>query len=97
MLFLSLFKTLQGCKVEVELKNGFVFTGLLDTVDQYHNLKLKNIKANEPEKFPQLASVSELFIRGSVVRYISIPEDRVDFPLLHEATRRANPLVKAGK
>lgn len=94
MLFVSLFKTLTGSKVEIELKNGFVLTGLLDTVDQYHNIKVKNVKAQDPEKYPHLASVEELFIRGSVVRYISIPQDRVDLDLLHESTRRANPLVK---
>lgn len=94
MLFLSLFKTLHGNKVEIELKNGFILTGILDTVDQYHNVKLKDVKAQDPIKYPHLASVSQLFIRGSLIRHISLPPERIDFELLHESTRRANSLKK---
>lgn len=36
----------------------------------------------------QLAAVRNVFIRGSVVRYIVLPADGVDAELLHDATRR---------
>lgn len=36
----------------------------------------------------QLAAVRNVFIRGSVVRYIVLPGDGVDAELLHDATRR---------
>jgi U6 snRNA-associated Sm-like protein LSm2 len=94
MLFLSLFKTLHTCEVKVELKNGLVVNGRIDTVDQYHNIKLTNVTAEDPEKYPHLASVDELFIRGSVLRYISIPPEKVNLELLHESCRRSNPLTK---
>jgi hypothetical protein len=38
--------------------------------------------------YTQLAAVRNVFIRGSVVRYIVLPGDGVDAELLHDATRR---------
>jgi U6 snRNA-associated Sm-like protein LSm2 len=33
-------------------------------------------------------SVRNCFIRGSVVRYVLLPQDGVDIDILHDATRR---------
>ena len=44
------------------------------------------------------SSVKNVFIRGSVVRYVHLPAASVDTALLEDATRRgnnANPLVEA--
>jgi small nuclear ribonucleoprotein (snRNP)-like protein len=69
MLFFSFFKTLVGQEVIVELKNGINIKGCLVSVDQYLNVKLRNISVEEPALHPQLACLKTCFIRGSVIRY----------------------------
>lgn len=65
-------------------------SGKLHSVDQYLNIKLDNITTLEQDKYPQLLSVNNCFIRGSTVRYIELPKQHVDTVLLQDATRRAN-------
>jgi U6 snRNA-associated Sm-like protein LSm2 len=69
MIFFSFFKTLVGKEVVVEMKNDVTMTGILLSVDQYLNVKLKNISVLDPNLHPQLAAMSNCFIRGSAVRY----------------------------
>ncbi|KAL8365966.1 hypothetical protein RB595_004647 [Gaeumannomyces hyphopodioides] len=88
MLFFSFFKTLIDVEITVELKNGIQIRGTLKSVDQYLNLKLDNISVVEDVKYPHLSAVKNVFIRGSVVRYIHLPSSHVDVPLLEDATRR---------
>lgn len=40
----------------------------------------------------QQSSVNNVFIRGSVVRYVHLPANAVDTPLLEDATRRGTKL-----
>lgn len=40
----------------------------------------------------QQSSVKNVFIRGSVVRYVHLPANAVDTPLLEDATRRGTKL-----
>ena len=68
MLFFSFFKTLVGKEVAIELKNDVVLTGILISVDQFLNIKLSNINVVNSDAFPQLCSLKNIFIRGSVVR-----------------------------
>lgn len=88
MLFYSIFKTLEGKSVGVELKNGVVMVGRLHSIDQYLNVKLSDAAPEDPERYPQLSALKTCFIRGSVVRYISMSKDDVDVPLLEEAAKR---------
>ena len=90
MHFFSFFKTLIGKVVIIELKNGLAVQGKLHSVDQYLNVKLENITVIEEDKYPHLSSVSDCFIRGSVIRYIQLPKRNVDLQLLEDASRRAN-------
>merc|ERR1712224_876749 len=85
---LLFFKTLTGKEVTVELKNDLAITGILHSVDQYLNIKLNEIKVVDESKHPHLMAVKNCFIRGSVVRYIQLPQDKIDTDLLHDATRR---------
>jgi len=72
-----------GKKVVVELKNDV-------------NVKLLNVKVVNQEKYPQLCTLQNCFIRGSVVRYIQIPPEHVDTELLQDAARKENaPAAKA--
>ncbi|KAL2024189.1 hypothetical protein VTK56DRAFT_9345 [Thermocarpiscus australiensis] len=97
MLFFSFFKTLIDHEVTVELKNDIRIRGVLKSVDQYLNIKLDNIQVMEELKYPHLSAVKNVFIRGSVVRYVHLPASAVDIPLLEDATRReaANQAGKA--
>ncbi|KHJ87078.1 LSM domain protein [Oesophagostomum dentatum] len=88
VLFFSFFKSLVGQDVVVELKNDLSICGTLHSVDQYLNMKLTDISVAEPEKFPQMHAVKNCFIRGSVVRYVQLPADRVDTQLLQDASRK---------
>lgn len=88
MHFFQFFKSLVGQEVIVELKNDLQLRGTLVSVDQYLNVKLNNLRVEEPTQQPHLASVNNCFIRGSVVRYIHLPKDSVDLEVLHDATRR---------
>ncbi|CCC06113.1 hypothetical protein QBC45DRAFT_407964 [Copromyces sp. CBS 386.78] len=97
MLFFSFFKTLIDHEVTVELKNDIQIRGVLKSVDQFLNIKLDNIQVVEELKYPHLSAVKNVFIRGSVVRYVHLPQESVDIQLLEDATRReaANQATKA--
>ena len=88
MLFFSFFKTLTNQTVTVELKNDISIRGTLKSVDQYLNIKLDDIQVLEELKYPHLSSVKNVFIRGSVVRYVHLPAAEVDRGLLEDASRR---------
>ncbi|KAL8736534.1 MAG: hypothetical protein Q9181_002405 [Wetmoreana brouardii] len=88
MLFFSFFKTLVNHEVTVELKNDISIKGTLKSVDQFLNIKLDDIQVLEEIKYPHLSSVKNVFIRGSVVRYVHLPGAAVDTALLEDATRR---------
>ncbi|KAK9474281.1 uncharacterized protein V1510DRAFT_428903 [Dipodascopsis tothii] len=88
MLFFSFFKTLIEQQVTVELKNDLAITGTLKSVDQYLNIKLDDISVVDEIKYPHLSAVKNVFIRGSVVRYVHLPAAAVDTALLEDASRR---------
>mmetsp|Transcript_3595 Transcript_3595/g.6378 ORF Transcript_3595/g.6378 Transcript_3595/m.6378 type:complete len:100 (+) Transcript_3595:295-594(+) len=90
MLFYSFFKTLVGKEIAVELKNDVVLTGTLHSVDQYLNIKLTTVKVVNQERYPQLTTLKNCLIRGSVVRYVQINPTDVDTELLQDATRKEN-------
>ncbi|XP_055331523.1 U6 snRNA-associated Sm-like protein LSm2 [Paramacrobiotus metropolitanus] len=88
MLFYSFFKSLIGKKIVVELKNDMSLGGTLDSVDQYLNMKLMDVAVTDPAKFPHMLAVKNIFIRGSVIRYVHLPAEEVDVELLQDASRR---------
>ena len=67
--------------------------GTLESVDQFLNFKLNNIKVLDEERFPYMMSVKNCFIRGSVIRLVGLPEEAIDKELLHDATRKEAALV----
>ncbi|KAF7510915.1 U6 snRNA-associated Sm-like protein LSm2 [Endocarpon pusillum] len=97
MLFFSFFKTLTNHTITVELKNDISIRGTLKSVDQYLNIKLDDITVLDELRYPHLSSVKNIFIRGSVVRYVHLPAAEVDRGLLEDASRReaANQAGKA--
>ncbi|KAF2203545.1 U6 snRNA-associated Sm-like protein LSm2 [Delitschia confertaspora ATCC 74209] len=94
MLFFSFFKTLVDHEITVELKNEICIRGTLKSVDQFLNMKLDNAGVVEDVRWPHLVSTKDLFIRGSVVRYVHLPSSAVDTQLLEDATRREAEAAK---
>ncbi|KAK9466889.1 hypothetical protein V1512DRAFT_262579 [Lipomyces arxii] len=88
MLFFSFFKTLIDEEVVIELKNDMSIRGTLKSVDQFLNIKLDDISVLDEVKYPHLSAVKNVFIRGSVVRYVHLPASGVDTTLLEDATRK---------
>ena len=72
----------------MELKNDVSMIGTLHSVDQYLNVRLNDVSIVNSEKHPQLTIVKNIFVRGSVVRYIQIPKEEVDTELLQDAARK---------
>ncbi|KAJ2784722.1 U6 snRNA-associated Sm-like protein LSm2 [Coemansia javaensis] len=94
MLFYSFFKTQVGQQVTVELKNDLAIQGVVESVDQFLNIKLRDIRVVDPERYPHMLSVKNCFIRGSVVRYVQLSPATVDTALLQDAARReAQPVA----
>ena len=81
MVFLQLFKTLEGKVVTVELTNNIVIKGTLSTADNFFNIRLDNIELN---------ALTSVYLRGSLVRYIFLSKEDVDLDLLRDAARRHN-------
>ncbi|KAJ8100392.1 hypothetical protein POJ06DRAFT_267988 [Lipomyces tetrasporus] len=98
MLFFSFFKTLIDEQVIIELKNDMSIRGTLKSVDQFLNIKLDDVSVVDEVKYPHLSAVKNVFIRGSVVRYVHLPGAVVDTALLEDATRKeaASQASKAG-
>lgn len=71
-----------GKEVLVELKNDLAISGQLHSVDQYLNMKLIDITVPDVDHFPHMLSIKNCFIRGSVIRYVHLPPEAVDLPLL---------------
>ncbi|KAL0221953.1 hypothetical protein RCL1_001807 [Eukaryota sp. TZLM3-RCL] len=87
MVFYSFFKALVGFPVSVVLKNDTILSGELQAVDQFLNFRLTNITVSGTE-CPALSGLKTAFVRGSAIRYVELPKDHVNVPLLEEATRR---------
>jgi U6 snRNA-associated Sm-like protein LSm2 len=87
-IFQTFFRTLVGQTVTVELKNDLQIRGVLESVDQYLNLKLAACEVVEKERHPQLLALRTIFVRGSVVRYVHVPKEHVDVELLQDAARK---------
>ena len=88
MLFLHLFRSLQGKKVIITLKNSIVIQGILQSVDHFYNVKLVQTEVLDTANSPITKALSSAFIRGSSIIYIELPKEEVDLELLHDATRR---------
>lgn len=90
MVFLQLFKTLEGKVVTVELTNNIVIKGTLSTADNFFNIRLDNIEVLYNCNNLELNALTSVYLRGSLVRYIFLSKEDVDLDLLRDAARRHN-------
>uniref|UniRef100_A0A1X7TNS0 U6 snRNA-associated Sm-like protein LSm4 n=2 Tax=Amphimedon queenslandica TaxID=400682 RepID=A0A1X7TNS0_AMPQE len=77
MLPLSLLKAAQDNPMLVELKNGETYNGHLVSCDNWMNIQLKEVicTSRDGERFWKMP---ECFIRGSMTKYLRIPDEVID-------------------
>jgi U6 snRNA-associated Sm-like protein LSm2 len=90
MVFPQLFRSLEGHRIIVEMKNDMVLEGALQSSDQFGNLKLIEVVVKYQGLCRGVAPITSALIRGSYLRYVYLPKEEVDLDLLHDATRRHN-------
>ncbi|CAJ0951101.1 unnamed protein product, partial [Mesorhabditis belari] len=74
---LSLLRTAQNHPMLVELKNGETYNGHLQSCDSWMNIHLRDVifTSKDGDRFFKMA---EVYIRGSTVKYLRIPDQVVD-------------------
>jgi small nuclear ribonucleoprotein (snRNP)-like protein len=70
-LFFSIFKTLVGKEITVELKNDLEICGTLHSVDQYLNFRLNNVHVVNEERFPHMVRSSDPLRLKHVIRIVA--------------------------
>lgn len=80
MLFYNFFNTQIGSKLKITLKNTTIVEGILESVDEFLNLKLQDATMGE-------INYMKLTIRGSSVRDIIFESGVDNIDKLHDATR----------
>ena len=74
---LSLLRTAQNHPMLVELKNGETYNGHLQSCDSWMNIHLRDVifTSKDGESFYRMP---EVYVRGSTIKYLRIPETVVD-------------------
>ncbi|KAI9005952.1 hypothetical protein BC832DRAFT_555715 [Gaertneriomyces semiglobifer] len=81
MLPLSLLATAQGHPMLVELKSGETYNGHLLSHDTFMNLSLREVICTLPASDtadPKFYRLPEIYIRGSTIKYLRIPDEVID-------------------
>ena len=77
----------KGVSIKVELKNGLILEGKLGQCDEKLNFNLYDLNVDF-EKYPQLASLKNMFIRGSSIRYVHLSPQDLDPIMVEEAFKK---------
>ncbi|VDM21558.1 unnamed protein product [Hydatigera taeniaeformis] len=74
---ITLLKASCNMPMLVELKSGETYNGHLVACDDWMNIHLKEVicTSRDGDRFWKM---SECFIRGSIIKYLRIPEDVID-------------------
>ncbi|CAN9417043.1 unnamed protein product [Alternaria alternata] len=89
MLPLGLLTAATGHPMLVELKSGETLNGLLVNCDTWMNLTLKEVVQTSAngDKFMRLP---EIYVRGSTIKYLRVPDEIVDVVKEQQAKDQAN-------
>ncbi|KAL1795587.1 hypothetical protein ACET3X_005811 [Alternaria dauci] len=89
MLPLGLLTAATGHPMLVELKSGETLNGLLVNCDTWMNLTLKEVvqTSADGDKFMRLP---EIYVRGSTIKYLRVPDEIVDVVKEQQAKDQAN-------
>lgn len=87
--FFSFFCVLTDAQL-VEVKSGDTYNGTLVVADAWMNILLRNVvRTNKTgDKFWQLP---EIYIRGSRIKYICVPDDVIDLVPRDADTKKFRP------
>ncbi|KAJ3204923.1 RNA processing protein [Clydaea vesicula] len=77
MLPLGLLNASAGQPMMVELKSGESYNGHLVNCDNWMNINLKDVICTSADG-DRFWKISEAYIRGSVIKYLRIPEEVLD-------------------
>jgi len=69
----------EGMKITAEMKNGEIYRGLLLNAEETMNVTLSDVVRTA--KNGQVSKVPTVYLRGSMVRFISLPELLVNAPV----------------
>lgn len=89
MLPLGLLTAATGHPMLVELKSGETLNGLLINCDTWMNLTLREVvqTSADGDKFMRLP---EIYVRGSTIKYLRVPDEIVDVVKEQQAKDQAN-------
>lgn len=89
MLPLGLLTAATGHPMLVELKSGETLNGLLVNCDTWMNLTLREVvqTSADGDKFMRLP---EIYVRGSTIKYLRVPDEIVDIVKEQQAKDQAN-------
>lgn len=80
--------------VQVELKTGESFRGELHDAEDNWNVQLSNVTATARDG--KVSHMEHIFIRGSQIRFLIIPDMLKNAPMVSLCGRAANRVVRAG-
>lgn len=70
----------EGNNVTIELKNGEVYRGLLNSSEDNMNCQLSNVTLTSRDG--RTSRLQQVFLRGSMIRFIVLPDNLKNSPLL---------------
>ena len=73
---LEIIFSMKSQNVIVQLKSGFTIRGILENVDYFLNLKLRNITATDKE-LKTFHRANEIFLRGNLISSIILEKDNL--------------------
>ncbi|ODV98618.1 hypothetical protein PACTADRAFT_48339 [Pachysolen tannophilus NRRL Y-2460] len=82
----------QGHVVSIELNNGNIYRGKLIDCEDNMNLSLKNIVLTESNG--NISHLDHCFIRGSMIKFISIPEILKNAPMFNKNLVKPNAPIR---
>lgn len=87
----SVFKTLVGKSVKIELKNGMLVEGAVKDVDIFLNIKVgvASLEGTQAADARPLAPISVMFVRGTSIKFVFIKNSDVSIPSLEASARKS--------
>ena len=92
MLPLEILKGTKNKKIMVQIKNGDYINGILENVDFFMNLKIKDIIYNNKEG-TNFFKAKEIFIRGSNISAINFEENLLAEIAKEKETQKQIPII----
>lgn len=87
MLPITLLNAAQGQLLDIECKSGRTYTGRMKACDLYMSLTLEQAECTSAED-GERRSFPELYIRGSSIKYIKVPDQLLSDIIDERRTKR---------